>query len=801
MHSIYELLNYGPFNTSQEGDKLFDRAMEEEIGFQASNSVFYSRFLSASGWKLGNPIEQVPLLPVSAFKHQFEQTRIEGLDGFVLSSSGTGGFPSSISVDNESSRRQKLSLLRIMDNFLGTEKFQGLVFDVNPASASSVSARQAAVMGYSRLVSEVAYLIDENESLAGPPLVIQEKSFDPGAPVLVIGFTYLIWQFLRDISSSMPLPPGSIVLHIGGWKMLEMQRVSKETFDRRVASFFGIPTGSIRNAYGFTELMGVTFMECEFGRKHAPNWVRVTTHRAGDLHVQNHGEIGMLGFRSPLPHSYLGIGLLTDDLGRVSDRFLTCECGREGQTIEIIGRRNKAEVRGCGDILGSSLRGGKTAVNKPVTSRIQELFPHNQTLDPPELARRLESLKHSAPILQSFSTAEKLAFLDQLRREWARLADADESGFLRQNGLGFLIEWSSPSRLRQTLDRSILGGRGSLDQWTSFGNNSVSRIRSLPRGLVGQWVSGNVPALGLFPVIYSWLTNNPSVSRLSSSATGLMPKLLEPLTRLENSYGLGKALLDSTMVVGFDRQNEEANTLISESAETRIIWGGSEAVEVISNLPSKPTAKTLRFGPRTSIAVVFESQLSTPQRLKVVARRLVADVVVFEQAACASPHSIFLIGQDSELEAKLREALAQEFKLAHVAGQIQLREEDVDLRTEIEIYRLRRSLDAEVHRVGELATLVTPGAYNFLQAPVFGRTLHLARLQEVSEIAKFAHPELQTVSVLGNASESVGVANVLAPLGAKRFPIVGRATNFEDPWDGESILGTLIRSVSLGGPD
>ena len=58
-------------------------------------------------------------------------------------------------------------------------------------------------------------------------------------------------------------------------------------------------------------------------------------------------------FITPIPHSYPGNVVLTDDMGIIESE--PCPYGRPGQRFRITGRMKKAEVRGCGDILSAKL--------------------------------------------------------------------------------------------------------------------------------------------------------------------------------------------------------------------------------------------------------------------------------------------------------------------------------------------------------------------------------------------------------------------------------------------------------------
>ena len=104
----------------------------------------------------------------------------------------------------------------------------------------------------------------------------------------------------------------------------------------------------VHNYYGMVEQTGSIYMECECGHLHAPVWSDVTIRRPEDFSVAAAGEKGLVQVASVLPRSYPGHILLTEDEGRVLGED-DCPCGRKGKYFEILGRIQRAEVRGCSD--------------------------------------------------------------------------------------------------------------------------------------------------------------------------------------------------------------------------------------------------------------------------------------------------------------------------------------------------------------------------------------------------------------------------------------------------------------------
>jgi hypothetical protein len=170
----------------------------------------------------------------------------------------------------------------------------------------------------------------------------------------VIGYTYMLYQYvvapLARAGRQLPLPAGSMVLHFGGWKRLERQAVDRVRLNAEVARVFAMDEPCIRDVYGFTEQLGVIYPDDGNGVRLAPVYAEVIVRDPVTLDPVPDGMPGLLEFITPLPHSYPGIALLLDDMGRIVSRDREVG-GLYGTRFEVIGRARGAEVRGCGDTL------------------------------------------------------------------------------------------------------------------------------------------------------------------------------------------------------------------------------------------------------------------------------------------------------------------------------------------------------------------------------------------------------------------------------------------------------------------
>ncbi|NRW45851.1 hypothetical protein DFH76_003201 [Clostridium beijerinckii] len=138
------------------------------------------------------------------------------------------------------------------------------------------------------------------------------------------------------------------ILHSGGWKKLNAQKVEKKEFNRSVAEVFGTDPENIIDFYGMVEQLGVVFLDCEFGYKHVPDFGEIIIRDFSTLKEVEKGQYGFIEVMSGLTSSCPGQAILTEDIGEfigVDD----CKCGRKGKYFKFKNRVDKSETRGCGD--------------------------------------------------------------------------------------------------------------------------------------------------------------------------------------------------------------------------------------------------------------------------------------------------------------------------------------------------------------------------------------------------------------------------------------------------------------------
>jgi hypothetical protein len=294
----------------------------------------------APGFERAERVSDVPHLPVSLFKtHELRSIPREDVFKTLTSSGTTGQQPSRVFLDRESAATQTRTLSATMQHWLGPKRLPMIVVDTRSVlkDRTQFSARGAGILGMAPFGRDHLYLLDASEDECAAWL---DKH--AGEPVLVFGFTFMVWQHLP---AGIDLG-GGVLIHSGGWKRLVEQAVTPGEFKRVIRERTGIER--VHNFYGMAEQTGTVYVECEHGRLHAPDSGDVVIRDPATWGEAPRGEQGVVEVVSTLPESYPGHALLTEDLGRVV-AVDDCPCGRLGQAVEILGRVPKAELRGCSD--------------------------------------------------------------------------------------------------------------------------------------------------------------------------------------------------------------------------------------------------------------------------------------------------------------------------------------------------------------------------------------------------------------------------------------------------------------------
>ena len=817
-----ELLKQDPYAFDAKEKRVgghFYTALIEELCYHYDQNPLYRKFSQNKGFnphKFSGEISEIPPVQVSVFKELGKHlSSVPSKDiRFTLQSSATSGIPSSIPVDRTTAKRQARAMVRVISSFLGNERRPFLIMDIDPRAGyrELLGARFAAVSGYLNFASRAGYFLKVNEA--------RRYYFDTDAmqayidsledePAVVFGFTFLLFsevvQPLERRKFQFSLPKGSKVIHIGGWKKLEEQKIEKSEFNARLAHLFGIEETDIMDIYGFTEQMGLNYPDCACGAKHASLYSEVLVRDVKTKKVLPPGEIGLLEFVSPLPHSYPGNVVLTDDLGVIESD--TCNQGRCGTRFRVVGRLKKAEVRGCGDILSSKLKfadASETAVTKEEGFHIEFFAGRNLQDASPESALEIirESLHEKQTWLRAQPVDALIGLIGKAAEKWAE-GDGGTFRYLATRGLGFLAAWCRPEHLTAMMNAGLRGKRTHMDGFLPNDDQNLQSIMAVPRGLACHWLAGNVQVLGMFVLVLSILTKNANVLKVSSHDQGVFRQLLEAFRgttfRTHSGYEIaGDDLLETISVIYFPHDDHATGMAFSRMADVRIAWGGAEAVQSVAALPAKYGVSDIFMGPKLSFAVVAREMLADEHMARKLARRISVDASVFDQAGCASAHNVFVErggAVSPELFAKLV-ASAMEKTAQQIPSEGMTSEQMAAVHSARGIYDFK----GIVYGDSDARWTVLYSDDAELHAPVYSRVLFLHPVDDICEAVPFVTEDIQTIGLAAAGRKAETFARKAAVRGAVRFPACGRMLDFDVPWDGMNLPERMVKWITLGGP-
>lgn len=733
-------------------------------------------------------IYNFPYIHVSVFKRYSKNLISIDENDIVkkLSSSATSGMPSSIYLDKEAIKSQSRLMGEIMRNYLGDKRRPMVVYDLEPKkdSINEIGARYAAIAGYLRFSNNTFFALKKDAGKIVLDDVGLKKFISENENIIHFGFTYIVYEYLlnSNFNSISKSNGDNLLIHIGGWKKLENKKISKQKYE--ILCKEKISLSKVIDVYGFTELMGINFPDCEEGWKHIPNNVRVIVRDEISRNPIKNQSPGLLQFISPFPKSYCGVSILTDDIGILSDE--KCKCGRETNRIKIIGRRKKAEVRGCGDILATKYNSMSSQTIEDSVI-IHDFFGTNN-LSLNESINRLEPLSQVPAIVLC-------KLISKASLSWSsdpRLAD------YKQQGLSFLARWCSEENLIKLLNESLLGNYNFLDSFQHSTINPSTQMRCNPKGIVSHWVAGNVPLLSMLILVQSIITKNKNIVKLSTKTENTLTYLLEPLKEINYEYlgtsYSGNSILKSLLIASFSRNQFKENELISKVADVRIAWGGGNSIEGIKKLKSKINSHNIFFGPKTSFSIISEDYLEFNNNEKRFFLKMARDISSFEQKACSSPHTIFYKGDNIDKFCNnLAKALDVTLDLIPID---KLNGENQNITDAISMGEFTGKVWKNINN----DWVIIKNDNFILELPVFSRVIFVKNVNKLDEINSLIYDEVQTVSLGLLGTEKTKTANILSNLGVIRFPDPGLMTNFDNPWDGKLVISELVNFSILGGP-
>jgi phenylacetate-CoA ligase len=325
-------------------------------------------------------------------------------------------------------------------------------------------------------------------------------------------------------------------------------------------------------------------------------------------------------------------------------------------------------------------------------------------------------------------------------------------------------------------------------------------VRAMPQGVVSHVSAGNVFVSAVDTLVQGILTKNVNILKMSSFDPVfplLFAKLLEECDPEAVIYPY-------LALVPFKGGNAEVEKIIKEESDVVIVYGGKEVVELYRQGRGLHT-KEVEFGPKYSLAVLDYEALAKSNADE-VAYQVAKDFTMWEQAACSSPHSVFIRGEEEARRfagslKKAFERLALEFPFP----EINLNEKTEITRTR-ELARVETALgnsELIIPGIGDQSWTIILEKKARFTVSCQHRTAYIITINDDQELydslagyGKF----IQSVGVFANSRRLFELSNRLVGLGADRITEIGwmHKRKHGTPHDGTRGLSELVRWVSIG---
>ncbi len=304
------------------------------FSFQYHENVVYGRFVDALGIAPSTvtTLEEIPLLPIEAFRDTVVKTGQWTDPELVFQSSGTRGMTRSRHEIFSAGMYQKSILKGFREFYPEYDRGELVVLGYTPGYADNP---------HSSLIWMINELIQHDTSGLSRFLPLDkpldndeiQKIAESGRRLMLFGAAF---GLLDLIEMGCPaLPEDAIVIETGGMKTYKREMMRTELHDRLSASF-GISGHNIHSEYGMAEMLSQAYDVGEKGFK-TPPWLKITIRDPQNpMQVLKVGEEGLIGVID-LANVYSCSFLLTGDRGVM---------GWDGR-FSVLGRWKTDNLRGC----------------------------------------------------------------------------------------------------------------------------------------------------------------------------------------------------------------------------------------------------------------------------------------------------------------------------------------------------------------------------------------------------------------------------------------------------------------------
>ncbi|WP_440951405.1 acyl-CoA reductase [Methanosphaerula subterraneus] len=365
------------------------------------------------------------------------------------------------------------------------------------------------------------------------------------------------------------------------------------------------------------------------------------------------------------------------------------------------------------------------------------------------------------------------------------------------SGVSYLSLWLR----RENLERICRINYTDLSYLDKFKDSeNYYELNAQPRGIVCQWVSGEIPTLAVLSLVLSILSKNGSVVKIAEGNKKIMLSILKYLNDIvverDGVVHSGKEIIRSVAIVSFEGRDPELSKQFSLIADVKIVFGGSEAIKVITSLPQKESCEIIVFGPKYSFGA-FDRDFIESDYFDRAIDNAVKDIVIFNQMACSSPHVFFF----EKSKFTLKEiAVKMKSSFEKLPSKLIFQTLPNDTATNIinirAIYLL--SNNKEIIQSNDLSWTILLDDNIRLEDPIQGKCVFIKEVDKIDDTLDLITRKIQALGLcVLNEDKKKKFAREAAYRGVDRIISPGKMHDFDQPWDGILSLNRLVRWVIL----
>lgn len=316
----------------------------------------------------------------------------------------------------------------------------------------------------------------------------------------------------------------------------------------------------------------------------------------------------------------------------------------------------------------------------------------------------------------------------------------------------------------------------------------------LGRGLVFHIAPGNVPVNFAYSLLSALLAGNSSIVKLSSKPFPQVDIIVRQL------FALAQNPVSRRIILLRYSHDTDCTEQFSAMADTRVIWGGDNTINLIRKSPLQPRATDICFADRYSIcALKADAVLNADQAtLSRLSENFYNDTYIFDQNACSAPHLIVWVGNSPDCNnarrifwKNIHNILLQRYSMQPVLA--------VDKLTNL--YRQAIERGASHNQTPDNLIVCSqlpalePGIESLKCAGGFFSEYNAESLNEIVPIITKRYQTLAYYGFDRTTLTEFIVRN--QPVGIDRIVPIGETSSFSLIWDGIDLISALSREISV----